>query len=145
MRVRMTVTAVVALILVAGCASGAKFQKVETIPSGKSVIYIYRPSALGAAIAYDVKHKDRVVVTTKAHGYYPYVTDPGEVELFAQTESRASVTLDVKPNEVYYVKATISMGFLVGRPRLQIVSATEAEKDIADCKLLEGPTEATAK
>jgi uncharacterized protein DUF2846 len=135
-QVRPFLLAMVSLVALAACATGAKFQTVDTIPPGKAVIYIYRPSSLGAAITYDVKHKDRVVITTKAFGYYPYVTDPGEVELSAQTESKSSVTLDVKPGEIYYVKAVVSMGFLVGRPRLVVVSADEAKKDIAECKLL---------
>ena len=131
-----TIVIVLVTALLAGCVTGAKFQKIESVPPGKAVIYIYRPSTLGAAIAYDIRHGDKVVVTMKAMGYYPYVADPGEVELSARTESKASVTLDVKADETYYVKATISMGFLVGRPRLVVVSVSEAEKEISDCKLL---------
>jgi hypothetical protein len=125
-----------AAVVLAGCATGEPFKKLETIPTGKAVIYIYRPSMIGAAIVYDVKRGDKVIITTKARGYYPYVSDPGEVELWAQTESKASITLDVKAGEVYYVKASVSVGLLVGRPRLNLVSALEAEEEIVDCKLL---------
>jgi len=123
-------------VLLAGCATGAPFTKLGTIPPGKAVIYIYRPSFMGAAIVYDVKRGDDVIITTKARGYYPYVTDPGEVELWARTESKASVTLDVKAGEVYYVKAGVGVGLLAGRPRLNVVLASEAEEEIAGCKLL---------
>ncbi|HEV8642485.1 MAG TPA: DUF2846 domain-containing protein [Methylomirabilota bacterium] len=133
MRARLIGLVVVAGIALAGCATGAPFRKIETIPSGKAVIYIYRPSALGPAVQYDVKRGDTVITTMKAQGYYPYITDPGEVELWAETESKASVTLDVKPGEVYFVKAGIGMGFFVGRPRLQVVPREEGEKEIAEC------------
>ena len=136
MRERSARLLLLAAMVLAGCATGEPFKKLETIPPGKAVIYIYRPSAMGAAIAYDVKRGERVIITMKARGYYPYVTDPGEVELWAQTESKASVTLDVKVGEVYYVKAGIGVGFLVGRPRLNPVLAHEAEEEITDCKLL---------
>ena len=130
--------AIGALLLLVGCATGTSFRKVEAIPSGKAVIYIYRPSVFGAAVMYNVKHGDRVVATTKARGYYPYITDPGEVELNASTESAASITLDVKPAETYFVRASVSAGFFIGRPRLQVVTREEGEREIAECcKLLE--------
>ncbi|OLC39396.1 MAG: hypothetical protein AUH81_01580 [Candidatus Rokubacteria bacterium 13_1_40CM_4_69_5] len=66
-------------------------------------------------------------------GYYPYITDPGEVELWAKTEAKASVTLDVKPGGVYFVKAGLAVGFFVGRPRLQVVPREEGELEIAEC------------
>ena len=88
----------VALVL-AGCARGAPFQPLETLSQDKAVIYIYRPSAFGFAVDYDVKRGDAVIVTMKSHGYYPYVTDPGLVELSATTETTTSVTLDVEPGE----------------------------------------------
>jgi hypothetical protein len=65
------------------------------------------------------------------------VTDPGEVELSARTESTASITLDVKAGETYFVRTGISMAFFVGRPRLQPVAREEGEREIAECcKLL---------
>ena len=131
----LTLVAAVAFVL-AGCAKGAPFQPLETLSQDKAVIYIYRPSAFGFAVDYDVKRGDAVIVTMKSHGYYPYVTDPGVVELSATTETTDSVTLDVKPAQVYYVKAGMAVGFWVDRPRLTVVSREEAEKDLAKCKLL---------
>jgi hypothetical protein len=128
-------------LLLAGCATGASYQGASTIPEGKALIYIYRlPKFVGFAIFYDVKAGETVVTTLKAGGYFPYVVSaPAEVELWARTEAKSSVTLDVKPGQIYYVKAGTSVGALVGRPRLIVVSADVGEKEIKECKLLDPP------
>jgi hypothetical protein len=138
--------AVVALgilaILAAGCATlGPAYQKVGHIPADMAIVYIYRPGGIGAAVTYDVKVGETVITSLSSGGYYPYLAKPGELELWARTESKSSVTLDVKPGQTYYVKGTIGIGFLVGRPRLQIVPEEEALKEIVECKLISDKVE----
>ena len=70
-------------------------------------------------------------------GYFPYIRDPGEVELWAKTESRSSVTLDLKPGDIQYVKGEVGVGFLLGRPNLYIVDSATGSEEIKECKLLE--------
>jgi hypothetical protein len=136
MRSRHLMLAAIMTLALAGCAKGAPFQALPALPQDKAVIYIYRPSVFGFAKDYDVRRGDAVIVTMKSHGYYPYVTDPGVVELSATTETTDSVTLDAKPGQAYYVKAGMTVGFWVDRPRLSVVSREEAEKGLAHCKLL---------
>ena len=127
--------AAIAALLLAGCAKGPIFQPAP-LPSDKAVIFIYRPSAFGFAKAYEVKRGDNTIVTMRSHGYYPYVTDPGPVTLSATTETTDTVTLDVKPSQAYYVKAGMKTGVWVNRPTLAVVTADEANADLARCKLL---------
>ena len=61
---------------------------------------------------------------------------PSEVELWAKTESKSSVTLDLKPGDVNYVKGTLSVGLLVGRPNLTVVSNEVGASEIQNCKLI---------
>lgn len=126
------------ILLLQGCASlGPAYTKVEQIPENKGLIYIYRPSSIvGGGISPDVKVGETVIATLYNGGYYPYFANPGEVELWAKTESKSAVTLDVKPGETYYVKGTIGVGFFVGRPHLIVVSPEEGAKEIAACKLI---------
>jgi hypothetical protein len=133
---RHVVLAAIVTLVLGGCAKGAPFQALPALPQDKAVIYIYRPSLFGFAKDYDVKRGDAVVVTMKSHGYYPYVTDPGTVELSATTETTDSVTVDAKPGRVYYVKTGMTVGFWVDRPRLSVVSRDEAEPELVHCKLL---------
>ena len=132
--------AAIMTVVLAGCASGPAFQA-PVLPADKAVIFIYRPSAFGFAKAYDVKRGDETIVTVKSHGYFPYLTDPGTVTLSATTETTDSVTLDVKPSQVYFVKAGKKVGFWVNRPTLAVVSANEADPELAHCKLLSAGAE----
>ncbi len=128
----------VGLLFVGGCATlGPVYQKVEKIPDNMGLVYIYRPSSfIGGGVSYDVKVGERVITTLYNGGYYPYFAKPGELELWARTEAKSSVTLDVKPGETYYVKGTVGVGFLVGRPHLIVVQASVGEKEITECKLI---------
>jgi hypothetical protein len=130
--------AVAGLAMMSGCATkGAAFQQVESIPADKGLVYVYRPASFkGAAVSYGVKAKDTVITNLTNGGYYPYFADPGEIEIWAKTEAKSSVTLDVKAGQTYYVKGGIRIGALVGRPHLAVVPADVGAAEIAECKLI---------
>lgn len=126
------------MLVMSGCASlGPQFQAVNAVPSGKSLVYIYRtPKFAGSGVSFKIHHNDKVVTTLYSGGYYPYITSPGEVEIWAKTESKASVTLDLKAGETKYVKGDVGVGFFVGRPKLIVVDNGTGAKEITACKLI---------
>ena len=125
-------------LLLSSCASlGPTYQKTDKIPEGTGLVYLYRPSSfIGGGVSYDIKVGETVITTLYNGGYYPYFAKPGEVELWAKTESKSSVTLDVKAGQIYYLKGTVGVGFFVGRPHLMVVSTDVGESEIAECKLI---------
>ncbi len=134
--------------LLSSCATlGPVYQKADRMPDNTGLVYFYRPGGfIGSAVSYNIKTGDNNVITTlHSGGYFPYFSPPGEVEFWAKTESRSSVTLDVKKGQVYYVKGTVGIGFLVGRPHLIVIPNDVGEKEIVDCKLIPAPDGATAK
>jgi hypothetical protein len=133
-------------LLITGCASlGPVYSKVDKIPDNRGLVYLYRPSSsFGAGVLFNVKTGDRIITTLYNGGYYPYFSAPGEKEFWAQTESKSSVTLDVKPGKTYYIKGEMVLGEMVlglpvGRPHLMPVDPEIAEKEIVDCKLIPTP------
>lgn len=127
------------MLFLNGCGPtlGQIYQKADTVPENMGMVYIYRPSSfVGGGISYDVKVAETPVVTLYNGGYYPYLSKPGEVEFWAETESKSSVTLDIKAGESYYIKGTVGVGFIVGRPHLMLVSQEVAESEISKCKLI---------
>jgi hypothetical protein len=104
----------------------------------KSMLYVYRPSSfVGGGVYYDIhandNNKDEVIGTLRNGGFIEKEIAPTEnVEIWAKTESKASVSLDMKPNETYCVKGGVGIGFLVGRPNLEIVDRALCEKEIID-------------
>lgn len=133
--------AVVLLGLVGCAASGPKYEVAAAPPTGQGLVYIYRPGKfMGGGAGFDVhtgtKEADRAVTYLQNGGYFPFYTPPGEITLWGKTESSASVTLDVKAGETYYVKGSIGVGFIVGRPRLEVVDNATGAKEVKECKLL---------
>lgn len=131
-----------AVLFTAGCAPalGPAFQRIDKVSEGMGLIYIYREKEfVGSGVSYDVKVGETVITTLYNGGYYPYVVKPGEVELWARTESKTAVTVDVKAGEVYFVKGEVGIGFFVGRPHLRVVPREKGEKEIAECKLIPEP------
>ena len=128
-------------LLLSGCATlGPVYQKVDPIPEGTGIVYIYRPSAFGGSgVSYDVKVGETVITTLYNGGYHPYVSKPGEIEFWAKTESRSAVTLDIAPGQIYYLKGTVGIGFFVGRPHLMVIPEETALKEIGECKLIPPP------
>lgn len=122
-----------------GCASlGKPYEPVSSVAPDKAVVYIYRPSSFfGAAVSYTVNAGDKPVVKLANGGYYPYIASPGEVEIWAETESKSSVTLDLKAGDRRYVRGTLGIGIVMGRPNLSVVEPAAAEAEIKECKLIQ--------
>lgn len=129
------------LALLSGCTSlGPIYQKVDTLPEDKGLVYIYRPNSfVGGGVSYDVKVGEKPIMTLYNGGYYPYFSSPGEVEFWAKSESRSAVTIDVETGKTYFLKGTVGVGFLVGRPHLTIVSSETGMSEIKECKLIPEP------
>jgi hypothetical protein len=126
------------LLLCVGCAtSGPPFEAVREVPPGKALVYIYRPSGLiGGGVRYHVAARGERIVFLKPGGYFPYIAEPGEIEFWAQTEAKDSITTDLEPGETYYLKGTVGVGMLVGRPRFEFVDESRGWKEIRECVLL---------
>jgi len=121
-----------------GCsAKGPAFTKIDHLAADKGLVYIYRvPAFTGSAVYYDIKVNGNPITTLKNGGYFPYQTLTGEIEFSAATETSSSVTLDVEPGKEYYIKGSLSVGFLAGRPHLAVVPNKVGEKEIQECVLL---------
>ena len=116
-------------------AQGSSFQLGETIPSGKAVVYIYRPRTRLGKIPFNVKANDRVLATLAPSGYYAYIIEPGQIEFTAfDTGSSSSVTVDAKAGQVYYLKG--ANGKWGGSVHLESVSSEAGANEIISCKLV---------
>jgi len=125
----LLIIGVCSTFLLLGCsAKGPKFTEVEKIEKNKSIVYVYRPSAFaGGGVTYDVHAKksdgsDVVIGNLKSGGYLKYKTQPDEIEFWAETEAKSSVTIDAQANKMYCIKGEVGIGFFVGRPHLSIVN-----------------------
>jgi hypothetical protein len=120
---------------ISGCIAGPPiFQPVTSVPADKALVYIYRADISG--LRYTVYAGEEPIVQTIGRGYFPYLTDPREVEFWAETASKSSVTLDLEPGQTYYLQAKVDFWLILGRPRLALVSAGVGASEIDGCTLL---------
>jgi len=124
-----------------GCGGGQLgevYKRAESIPSDKTLIYIYRmPAVMGGiySVSIDVNGKE---ITSLSEGtYYPYLSDPGEVEVSTKmTIARGdSVTVDGKAGQTYYLEVWGRQGsFFSGQAAIIKVSKERGEEKLLETR-----------
>ena len=103
-----------------------------------AIVYFYRDgSAAGAFVNYTVNIGEEKVYRCKPGTKAEVkIFEEGTVEIWARTEARVTVPLQVKLGGEYYVRCSVDMGAFVGRPNLEQVSASsgKAEYGLIDSK-----------
>jgi hypothetical protein len=139
----------VGIFLLAGCAGGARFRSLDSVPSDKAVVYVYRPKQIvgwGGLIPvnspWHVCPNGQNCVSLLQGGYCVFSLDPG-TNVFTSSLESASVMLDVahrhgtlcttnlQGGAVYYFK--FGMGAM--RAKLRGVDAGTAIHELANYRL----------
>jgi hypothetical protein len=130
-----------AILLFSGCsAKGQQFVEFKKPQENRGMVYVYRPSSfVGSGVHYDIHATnpttpDFIAGELVNGGYVEMDLPSGESEIWGKTEAKASVTLDVKNGEIYCVKGGVGIGFLVGRPNLEIVDMAKCKVEIVETK-----------
>jgi hypothetical protein len=124
-------------VVLTGCASGIKHKDMQaSIPAlqaDKGRIYFYRnASMLGAALQPNILLDGKVVGESRPGGFFFVDSSAGNHEVSASTEVEKKLTFTLDKGEVKYVKTSPSFGVMVGRIVPELVTAAEAEKELAD-------------
>lgn len=105
------------------------------LPAGTpyALLHLYRPGKMaGFMIGYDVHLNDSVAYRAR-NGSQGEVRRrvAGPLTLWAKTEAREEIILNVEPGREYYVRCSLGAGAFVGRPKLQQVSVAQGRKELA--------------
>lgn len=122
--------------VVAGCASGPKFETVASsiapVPSNQARIYFYRSGSIGAAIQPTVTLNGTVVGKAEPNGVFYVDRAPGNMEVITGSEIERKLTFTAGAGETRYVKLGVGLGVLVWRIIPELVDEARAKSDIAD-------------
>lgn len=91
---------------------------IDAPPSGKGRIVFYRPFATGFAIGCGVHENGAKLSSLPAGKYFFMDFDPGVHTFLVESEAKDTLRMEVEAGETYYVKCSIAMGILMGRPNL---------------------------
>jgi len=99
-----------------------------------ALLYVYRPGKfVGSLIGYNIRmtnpvFKDSLIGrATNDSKFVVKLYQEGKTQVFAHTETKRAVELDVKFGKKYYLKCEIVIGILVGRPRLSLISQEQGK------------------
>jgi hypothetical protein len=106
---------------------------------GQGQILFWRSGTImGGAMGCGVNiEKERISALGAGH-YFILPIAPGSYEFNAKSEAKDVLKVDVKAGETSYVKCTIKMGIMMGRPNLSPSTAEEYEKKRGDLKYVDG-------
>jgi hypothetical protein len=114
--------------------SASMKNKADTIKY--ALLYVYRPrNYVGSLISYDLNISNALVKESKVgrvnnnSKFVVKLYQEGKIQIFAQTESKRAVNIDVKYGKKYYLKCGLTMGILVGRPELNLIYPEQGELD----------------
>src|SRR5262245_48560937 len=138
MSVLKTVLAFVAVAALAGCAAEGPLHKevasaIPTVPSGKGRIYFYRADTMfGAAVTSDITLNGKVVGKSERGSFFFVDENPGACMASASTEVERQLSFTLAAGETKYVRSSVSMGVMVGRVNLELVSPSDAPSALTE-------------
>jgi hypothetical protein len=138
MNAKRIMVACLALSLLAVALAGAgeyavkdkKNKKMGEPTEDMALVYIFRPSALGAAIKFWVFADDQVIGITRGKSYAFALVPEGSHLFWAKAENTSTLEMEVVGGRTYYLKTAVRMGFGKGRVQLSIASEGEAKKTL---------------
>lgn len=146
------ISSAVALFLVAlvsGCTTLPSPEKMAAELEGyslpkqnetsNSLIYVVRPSSVGTLVRFNVflddKNDNSEMGYTRGSQYIYFFAEPGQHTIFSKAENWAEVIVDVKAGETVFLKQDASMGIVMARNNLGIVSDLEGKYHIKNSSL----------
>ena len=103
----------------------SSIQKEENIlpeDADYALLHIYRYSGTGMIINYDLHLGDSVICSVKNRTKLTLKIDKkGPNILWAKTETKKEIPIDIEMGKEYYIRCSVSMGIIMGRPEIEIV------------------------
>ena len=92
---------------------------IAAAPADQGQIVFFRESKMmGAAIGFKVREGETELGKLRNGRYFVVTVAPGVHEYAVQGETKDVLTMEVEPGETYYVKGSLGMGIVAGRPNL---------------------------
>lgn len=95
-----------------------------------AILHVYRTGGPGAIVNYDLHLGDSTICRVKnKFNESIKINREGFNSLWAKTEAKSEIPIKIEFGKEYYVRCGITMGALVGRPKLEIIDATTGRRE----------------
>lgn len=89
-------------------------------------LYVYRPSGTGFLIGYDLYLGDSLIGRVKNKSKQEIkITKKGMNSLWAKTEAKSEIPIDIEFGREYFLRCTMGVGFMIPRPQLQLMDGIQ--------------------
>ncbi len=126
----------------------AKILKIENIENYKSkgeeevlldvdyaILNVYRYRGTGSLVSYDLHLGDSVICRVKNKFKTTiHIKKDGLNSLWAKTEAKSEVPIDVKMGKTYYLRCGINMGVFVGHPKIELIDPKTGKSEFESFK-----------
>ena len=125
----LTLLACAAVVALTGCASlpspekmkeeTATFQLPKKPDDGKALVYVVRPSSMGALIRFNVFVDDQEAASemgyTRGSQYVYFHVTPGDHKIYSKAENWAEANISVKAGDIVFIEQDPAMGVIMAR------------------------------
>ncbi|NME72018.1 hypothetical protein [Flammeovirga aprica] len=96
----------------------------EVLDVDYAILNVYRYNGMGTMIGYDLYLGDSVICRVK-NNYKTtiHIKKEGLNTIWAKTEKKSEVPINIEMGRTYYLKCSISMGIVAGRPNLELMDS----------------------
>lgn len=120
----------------ASAQSRSEADKHLAVPPGEALIYVYRPSAEGETVVFDVAVNGNYIGKSEAEGYFLIEAPAGKVDLMAQGDNTAMRELAVQAGHRYYVFEGYAPSLFTGRTSLDVKDPATGREGLKHTSLL---------
>lgn len=100
-----------------------------------ATLYVYRNGGAGALVGYNLYLGDSLLCrVTNRFKQEIKINEEGSMELWAKTETKVSLPLDIKKGKSYYIRCGVSMGVMVGHPSLEKMGKQAGKREYESMK-----------
>lgn len=100
-----------------------------------AILNVYRYSGYGALLNYDLYLGDSVICRVKNNFKKTiHIKKDGLNTLWAKTEAKSEVPINLKNGKTYYLRCGVTIGALIGRPKLELIDSKTAKPEFESFK-----------
>jgi len=100
-----------------------------------AILNVYRYSGPGALVGYDLYLGDSIICRVKNNFKTTiHIKKDGLNTLWASTEAKLEVPIDIKMGKTYYLRCGITMGAFVGHPKLELIDGKTGKAEFESFK-----------
>lgn len=100
-----------------------------------AILNVYRYGGAGSLVSYDLNLGDSIICRVRNNFKTTlYIKKDGLNTLWAKTEAKTEVPINIKLGRTYYLRCGVSMGAFVGHPRLELVDTKTGKAEFESFK-----------